>query len=96
LVIEDKSDRVYNFQRKTIESCLHLIASAGLEHPSQLNSNYVLTRTNNREAVSYAKLKPPLQPGELLTPSMREHELRRVWSIASENLSKPKHSRIYS
>jgi len=86
LVVEDKAVRVYNFQKKTVESCMHLIGSAGLEHPSQLNSSYIMVRTDNHLATTYDKIRPPLHPGELLvapsSASTRDHELRNVWSVA--------------
>jgi glutamate synthase domain-containing protein 2 len=88
LVVRDKADRVYNFQRKTVQACMNLVASAGLDHPSKLDSSYVMVRIGHHQAVSYAQHKPPLAFGELLMPTMREHQLRNVWNTAVENLNK--------
>ena len=35
LIVADKSERVFNFHRATIESLAELVAAAGLDHPTQ-------------------------------------------------------------
>ena len=66
LVVADKSERVFNFHRSTIEALAELVAAAGLDHPGEFRLAHFLRRVSPHEVMSFAELYPALQPGELL------------------------------
>ena len=43
LIVADKSERVFNFHRATIESLAELVAAAGLEHPTEFRAGAFFT-----------------------------------------------------
>jgi glutamate synthase domain-containing protein 2 len=82
LVVPDKSERVYNFHRATLQSLAELVAAAGLEHPTQFAPAHFSRRVSQHEVKSFAELYPPLQPGELIAGSGdRRYEI--AWAMAS-------------
>src|SRR5690606_8247938 len=48
----DKSVRVYNFHRNTVEALKELLAAAGLEHPRQLGPEHIIRRVSSTEVRS--------------------------------------------
>jgi len=66
LVVSDKARRAQNFHRNTLESLSELIAAAGLEHPSALEPRHLITRVDNNQVKSYAKLYNWMEPGQLI------------------------------
>ncbi len=82
LVVPDKSERVYNFQRATLEALAELVAAAGLDHPIQFAPAHFSRRVSPHEVRSFAELYPPLEPGELLKGSAdKRYEI--AWAMAS-------------
>jgi glutamate synthase domain-containing protein 2 len=82
LVVPDKTERVYNFHRATIESLAELVAAAGLDHPTQFAPAHFSRRVSQHEVKSFAELYPPLKPGELLTGSA-DKRYEMAWAMAS-------------
>jgi glutamate synthase domain-containing protein 2 len=82
LVVSDKSERVYNFQRATVEALAELVAAAGLDHPTQFAPAHFSRRVSPHEVRSFAELYPPLEPGELLKGSAdKRYEI--AWTMAN-------------
>ena len=82
LVVPDKSERVYNFQRATVEALAELVAAAGLDHPTQFSPAHFSRRVSPHEVRSFAELYPPLEPGELLKGSAdKRYEI--AWAMAN-------------
>jgi glutamate synthase domain-containing protein 2 len=82
LVVPDKSERVFNFQRATVEALAELVAAAGLNHPTELAPAHFSRRVSPHEVKSFAELYPPLEPGELLKGSGdKRYEI--PWAMAS-------------
>jgi hypothetical protein len=82
LVVPDKSERVYNFQRATVEALAELVAAAGLDHPTQFSPAHFSRRVSPHEVRSFAELYPPLEPGELLKGSAdKRYEI--AWTMAN-------------
>jgi glutamate synthase domain-containing protein 2 len=82
LVVPDKSERVFNFQRATVEALAELVAAAGLSHPTELAPAHFSRRVSPHEVKSFAELYPPLEPGELLKGSGdKRYEI--PWAMAS-------------
>src|SRR5580692_4920201 len=82
LVVPDKSERVYNFHRATMQSLAELVAAAGLEHPNEFAPVHFSRRVSPHEVKSFAELFPPLEPGELIAGSGdKRYEI--AWAMAS-------------
>ena len=58
LNVEDKSNRVYYFHKRTVHSLVELVAAVGLSHPGQLTRKHILHRRGVNELISYAELYP--------------------------------------
>jgi glutamate synthase domain-containing protein 2 len=82
LVVPDKSERVYNFHRATIQSLAELVAAAGLEHPNQFAPAHFSRRVSAHEVMNFAQLYPPLEPGELVAGS-GDKRFEIPWAMAS-------------
>jgi glutamate synthase domain-containing protein 2 len=82
LVVPDKSERVYNFHRATVESLAELVAAAGLEHPNEFAPAHFSRRVSAHEVMSFAQLYPPLEPGELVAGS-GDKRFEIPWAMAS-------------
>jgi len=82
LVVPDKAERVYNFQRATVESLAELVAAAGLEHPTQFAPEHFSRRVSAHEVMSFAQLYPSLEPGELIAGSGNKR-FEIPWAMAS-------------
>jgi hypothetical protein len=81
-VVPDKSERVYNFHRATVESLAELVAAAGLEHPNEFAPAHFSRRVSPHEVKSFAELYPPLEPGELIAGTGdKRYEI--AWAMAS-------------
>jgi glutamate synthase domain-containing protein 2 len=82
LVVGDKSERVYNFHRATVEAVAELAAAAGLNHPAEFSLAHFSRRVSAQEVKSFAELYPPLEPGELLAGSGNKR-FEIPWAMAS-------------
>ena len=72
LVVPDKIERVFNFHENTMAAVAHLIAAAGLSHPSQLRPYHLVRRVSPNQVKLAATLLPFLDPGQLLDPLQLE------------------------
>ncbi len=81
LVVPDKTTRVYNYHRATLHALSELIAAAGLEHPQEIRPIHFSHRISGTEVLSFARLYPQLQPGELLTGT-DSPRFRDAWDLA--------------
>lgn len=82
LVVGDKSERVFNFHRATLEALAELLAAAGLDHPAELTPAHFSRRVSPHEVRSFAELYPSLRPGELLSGT-DDRRFARPWAMAS-------------
>lgn len=82
LVVEDKAQRVYNFQRNTVADFQKLIAALGLDNPSELEPAMLMRRVTETTSRSYAELYAYLKPGELLSGASSAH-WDTIWHKAS-------------
>ena len=82
LVVPDKSERVYNFHRATMESLAELVAAAGLDHPAELRPVHFSRRVSAHDVMSFAELYPTLEPGELLAGSA-DKRFEIPWRMAN-------------
>src|SRR6202023_209432 len=82
LVVPDKAERVFNFQRATIEALAELVAAAGLDHPTQFSPAHFSRRVSPHEVKSFAELYPSLSPGELIAGTS-DRRFETAWAMAS-------------
>ncbi|WP_416969692.1 FMN-binding glutamate synthase family protein [Streptomyces sp. 4F14] len=66
LNIADKTDRVHRYQTSTVAAALQIMASMGVDHPSQLHPGMLRRRVTPTEVLSYAELYEWLGEGQLL------------------------------
>ncbi|MCG2586701.1 FMN-binding glutamate synthase family protein [Massilia sp. TS11] len=69
LVVEDKTQRVANFHKNTMQALAQLIGAAGLTHPDQLRPHHLVRRVSPNQVKLASTLLPYLDPGELLDPA---------------------------
>jgi glutamate synthase domain-containing protein 2 len=56
LVVTDKSQRVYNYHRNTLDDLAQVVAACGLEKPSELTPQLLCHRTNTLHHKTYQDL----------------------------------------
>jgi glutamate synthase domain-containing protein 2 len=66
LDVADKSERVYRYQRATVDQAMRMMASMGVSDPSMLDPHMLHKRVSPSEEKSYAELYEWLTPAELL------------------------------
>ena len=66
LDVEDKAKRVHNYQKLTVREAVQIMASMGVEAPSQLNARMLRRRVDHLKTRSYASIYNWLREGELL------------------------------
>ncbi|RBW50115.1 FMN-binding glutamate synthase family protein [Marinobacter sp. F3R11] len=66
LDVEDKSRRVYNFHKNTLDALQNMLEASGLQHPGELGPEHIVRRVSKTEVHSYIDLFPFLTPGALL------------------------------
>ena len=83
LVVPDKSERVFNFHRATLEALAELVGAAGLDHPAEFVPAHFSRRISAHEVRSFAELYPSLEPGELLASGSDDKRFEIPWAMAS-------------
>lgn len=66
LVVEDKTLRVANYHKHTVESFVELLGAAGLDRPDKINRTHVYRRVLMNQVKTYAEIFPILVDGCLL------------------------------
>lgn len=83
LVPEQKSIRVARFQHETVKSAMELMASAGIEHPDNVDRSVVSMRVDRTKIQTFEETYPELKIGALLDGSTVPNEFFRHWKRAS-------------
>ena len=82
LVVEDKTSRVANYHKNTVESFVELIGAGGIDHPDQINRTHVYRRVFMNMVKTYEEIYPPIPDGCLLdggdTPFDYEQYMKRA------------------
>ncbi len=86
--VTDKAERVYYFHLNPVESLAEVIASAGLERPSEITPRHVMQRLNSTEVRTYDEIYEFLEPGQLLDGKTGPR-LQRFWDEASPSQFRP-------
>ena len=66
LNVSDKTERVYNYHHKTVQSFVEMLGAAGLASPPELTRDLINRRVSEREVLTYADIYPPIESGVLL------------------------------
>lgn len=82
LVPKQKSVRVANFHRETIESVCEMLGAVGLKSASSLRPWHIMSRISQTEVRHYGEIYNYLQEGDLLKTPLPE-DYRRAWEAAS-------------
>src|ERR1700722_11542094 len=88
LVVPDKTERVYNFHRATVESLAELVAAAGLEHPNQFAPAHFSRRVSAHEVMSFTQLYPVVRSG-VLVEDAGASPLYAAWQAANADSFRP-------
>jgi glutamate synthase domain-containing protein 2 len=88
LVVPHKLERVYNYHHATLHALSELIAAAGLSHPDEIRPVHFSHRLTGTEVMSFARLYPELQPGELLSGTDNPR-FRDAWAMARADSFEP-------
>lgn len=83
LVPEEKSIRVARFQHETVKSAMELMASAGLEHPDQVDRTVISARVSGTKIETYYEMYPEIEPGCLLNENTVPKEYQFFWKKAT-------------
>lgn len=82
LVVEDKTVRVANYHKNTVESFVELIGASGIDHPDKLNRTHVYRRVFMNLVKTYEEIYPTIPDGCLLdggdTPFDYEDYMKRA------------------
>lgn len=89
LDVEDKSQRVYNYHRNTLDALMNLLAASGLKHPSELGPEHIIRRTSRTEVHSYMELFPFLEPGALFKGETGQQVFDKYWPATTANSFEP-------
>lgn len=82
LNVPDKSERVFNFHKNTLDALQNLLEASGLRHPSELGPEHIIQRTSKTEVQSYMDLLPFLAPGALLEGKTGLRVFDKYWPDA--------------
>jgi len=88
VVVSDKGERVYHFQRNTVEALAEVVAAAGLGHPNELRPSHIMERTSQTEIRTLARLYEFYEPGQLLEGKANDL-LQRHWDMAQAETFAP-------
>lgn len=66
LDVDDKTARVYRYQKATVHEAQRIIASMGLAGPGEVGPHHLVRRLNHIDSQSYAELYEWLDEGALL------------------------------
>lgn len=83
LVPEEKSIRVARFQHETVKSAMELMASAGLEHPDQVDRSIISARVSGTKIETYNEMYPEIETGCLINEETVPKEFLYFWKKAS-------------
>ena len=80
LVVDDKKQRVFQYQQRTVNSAYQIISSMGLDSFDQLTPRKLFRRVDPQTTKTYRDLYEWLEPGELLqNPRLT---WKRDWQVA--------------
>ena len=89
LVVPDKAERVYNFQRNTVAALMEVVGAAGCRHPEELRPHHIMHRVTE-DIVKPADIAYQLLPPGALLEAAHETHLAQDWARAQSASFAPK------
>lgn len=87
LNVKDKSERVYDYHRNTMEAVKEMVEAAGLEHPGDVSKRHIMRRIGPNKVRSLDTLIKSVPYGELLDGRVHGKDLPTAflnyWEAAS-------------
>lgn len=83
LDVDDKSLRVYNYQREMVKNLLEVLAVAGLERLEDLRPHHINHRVGGTVVRNYDEMYPTIPVGCLLTESSIPEQWCAEWGLAN-------------
>jgi glutamate synthase domain-containing protein 2 len=68
----DKATRVFEFHKNTLHALSEILAAGGIQHPSELNPDYIMKRDENGIAQPFSKQLMHMEAGALLNKPANE------------------------
>ena len=81
-MVEDKSQRVANFHRNTIEALAEIVGAAGFEQPDDLQPCHIMVRQKNGETLSAEQAYWTLEQKALVDDCCARPEYAEPWAMA--------------
>lgn len=81
LVIEDKAERVYQFQKQTVAALRDIVVAMGLENPWQIRPHHLHERLNSAKSSSIDYIYPFLQD-RILIEAPEDTPYAHYWAAA--------------
>ncbi|MFC4701639.1 FMN-binding glutamate synthase family protein [Glaciecola siphonariae] len=72
LVPEDKYERVFNFQQKTVHAAVDILTSAGIRSPHEVNRTHIFRRVSQEQVKRYDQVFPMVESGSFLKGDIPE------------------------
>lgn len=85
LDVNDKGQRVANYQHSTVKNLMELIAAVGLSRLDEIKPRHINNRVNGTTVKSYAELYPVINEGCLLFEEELPPEWKNDWQSATAN-----------
>ncbi|MFG1297705.1 FMN-binding glutamate synthase family protein [Xanthobacter variabilis] len=89
LVVEEKAERVRNFQQHTVAALAELVAAAGLSHPSELVPSHIWHRVSPNEVKRLDRIYPFL-PADILLSAPDSTHYAGDWAAADPDSFSPR------
>ncbi len=83
LVVSDKSARVANYHKETVQSLSELMGAMGIESPDDLRPWHLMRRVSPTEIRHYGEIYEYLNEGDLLDADALPESYARAWAAAS-------------
>lgn len=88
VTLPDKSDRVFNFHRGTVQALGEVISTLGLDDPNELRPHHLCRRIADSQVRTADHVYTFLQPNELIEGSAQP-DYRECWNMASADTFEP-------
>jgi glutamate synthase domain-containing protein 2 len=89
LVVEDKSVRVANFHRNTLEALAEIVGAAGFERPDELQPWHLMVRQKDGETVPAEEAYPFLPERALVEGTCDNPAYTKAWTLARADSFRP-------
>ena len=88
--IEDRAERVYNFQRNTRFALKELLEAAGLTHPHDLNRRHIVRRLSASQIKLADQIYPKVETGALIrNEDVEDVRLSSYWDRVDQSSFQP-------